>query len=337
MPRFSDMIGHADTIACLKTAVRQNKVSHAYIIEGKAGIGKRMLADAFAAALLCDVNAAGGESATDGDACGLCRSCHQALTRNHPDIVYVTHEKPRTISVEEIREQVVGDVDVKPYNGRYKVYIIAEAEKMNAAAQNALLKTLEEPPSYVVILLLTTNSALFLDTIRSRCAAISLKPVQDELVIRYLMEHQQLPDYQARLCAAFAEGSIGKAVLLGSSPQFQEIRELTIHIASRAKNADVSELTEMVKKATQYRLAVDDLLELLNVWYRDVLYFKATRNADQLIFADQLPAIRSDAQTSSYEGIETILQALETARVRLNAYVAFELVMELLFLTIKEN
>lgn len=85
-------------------------------------------------------------------------SCKQALNKNQPDIIYLTHEKPNTISVADIREQINHDIEIKPYSSKYKVYIVDEAEKMNQQAQNALLKTIEEPPTYAVILLLTTNA-----------------------------------------------------------------------------------------------------------------------------------------------------------------------------------
>ena len=101
--------------------------------------------------------------------CLECHSCKQALGNNQPDIIYLTHEKPNTISVADIREQINHDIEIKPYSSKYKVYIVDEAEKMNQQAQNALLKTIEEPPAYAVILLLTTNADAFLQTIRSRC------------------------------------------------------------------------------------------------------------------------------------------------------------------------
>lgn len=104
------------------------------------------------------------------------------MNGNHPDIIYVTHEKPNVISVDNIRQQVNGDIDIKPYSGEYKIYIIDEAEKMNVQAQNALLKTLEEPPAYAVILLLATRAEAMLQTILSRCVVLNIKPVPEDLI-----------------------------------------------------------------------------------------------------------------------------------------------------------
>jgi DNA polymerase-3 subunit delta' len=247
--------------------------------------------------------------------------------------------------VDDIRRQIVSDVPILPYQGQYKVYIMPEAEKMNPAAQNALLKTLEEPPSYAVILLLTVNAESFLETIRSRCVLLTLKPVRETQVEEYLMQHVQIPDYQARLCASFAQGSIGAALRLATSQQFQQLREEGVSLVRRIRDLSVTELIIYIKELAErknkskesYPDFVKDYLDILTVWFRDVLYFKATRDADRLIFRDQLQLIRSRSQVSSYEGIETILQALDKARQRLDASVSFELTMELLFLTIKEN
>ena len=151
------------------------------------------------------------------------------------------------------------------------------------------------------------------------------------------MEHLQIPDYQARLCLAFAQGSIGKAMELASSESFAQIRSTAVMLVSRAREMEISQLAGIVREMTRYKVTIRDFLDILAVWYRDVLYFKATTKADALIFRDQLQQIRQTARTSSYEGIETILEAIRVAQRRLEANVNFDLTMELLFMTIKEN
>lgn len=329
MAGFREIIGHEQMIEHLRNAIQSNKVSHAYLFQGEPGSGKGILADAFAMTLQCEENGT--------EACGNCHSCKQAASRNHPDIIYVTHEKPNSIGVDDIRDQLVGDVMIKPYNGKYKIYIVEEAEKMTPQAQNALLKTLEEPPAYAVILLLTTNASVLLDTIRSRCVLLNLKPVPDEQVRNYLMENLEIPDYQADICVAFAQGSIGKAVALASSENFNAIKASAMHLMGTIKEKDINDVINTVKEVQQYKVDIRDYLDILSVWFRDVLYFKATRDVDGVIFKDQLKNIRKNANTSSYEGLEQILKAIQTAKVRLDANVNFDLAMELLFLTIKEN
>ena len=136
---------------------------------------------------------------------------------------------------------------------------------------------------------------------------------------------------------AFAQGSVGRAMSLASSEEFHAIKALALQILCNAKEMDINEMIHIVKNVVPYKLAVRDFLDLMGVWFRDVLYFKATRDVDGIVFRDQLKGIRSNASTSSYEGLEEILQALQKAKVRLDANVNFELTMELLFLTIKEN
>ena len=136
MAGFKDIIGHKQIIEHLENAIKMDKVSHAYIFNGADKSGKKMLAEAFAMALQCENQ--------ENKPCMECRSCKQAMDHNQPDIIYVSHEKPNTIGVDDIRLQVNNDIVIKPYSSKYKIYIIDEAEKMNIQAQNALLKTIEE-------------------------------------------------------------------------------------------------------------------------------------------------------------------------------------------------
>ena len=329
MAGFHDILGHEQIIAHLQNAIEEDKVSHAYIFNGPEASGKMMLAEAFAMALQCE-----GEGKRP---CLECRSCRQAADHNQPDIIYVSHEKPNTIGVDDIRTQINNDIDIKPYSSRYKVYIVDEAQKMNQQAQNALLKTIEEPPAYAIILLLTTNADSFLQTILSRCITLNLKAVKEDKIKEYLMKHYQIPDYQADICAAFSQGNVGKAIQLASSEEFGELKASVLQLMKRLEDIDLYEMTGAVKQIAEYKLSVNDYFDLMMIWFRDVLYLKATNDVDGLIFKDEVYDIKKQAAKRSYQGIETILEALEKAKLRLNANVNFDLVIELLLLTIKEN
>lgn len=329
--KFHDVIGHKDIIRYIKNAVQTQAVSHAYILSGEKGAGKKMLAKLFAMSLQCE------NLRPDGEMCGKCHSCVQAVHGNQPDIIWVRHEKAGSISVEEIREQINKDIAIKPYGSKYKVYIVPDADLMTPQAQNALLKTLEEPPEYGVILLLAENDQVLLPTIRSRCIILKLKHIKDTLIRQYLMEQLELSDYKADLCTAFAQGNLGKAITLAESEHFNEIRDHAVWLLQRIDEMETYELVETVREIVAYKVDVGYFLDVLAVWYRDVLLYKATKNPGQLVFADQLKYIKKKAEKSSYEGIEIIVQSLEKAKVRLKANVNFELTMELLLLTIKEN
>lgn len=329
MPTFKDIIGQKQLKEHLQNAIKLDKLSHAYIINGERYAGKEFIANIFAMAIQCE---RGGM-----DPCGECHSCKQAMSRNHPDIIRVVHEKPNTIGVEDIRGQINNDVMIKPYSGPKKIYILNEGEKMTVQAQNALLKTLEEPPAYAIILILTTNADALLPTILSRCVRIDMKPVKDELVKSYIMKENEIPDYKASVCVAFARGNLGKAKILAASEDFDKIREEAVMLLKYIRDMEVNEIVTAIKKITEYQLDINDYLDILAIWYRDVLLFKATNDVNHLIFKDEIKYIRKVADKSAYEGIEDIIKALEKAKMRLDANVNFDLTMELLLLTIKEN
>ena len=330
MRRFADIVGQEQLREHLENAVRTGKVSHAYIINGERNAGKEFIAKTFAMAVQC-------ENRQDVEPCGECHSCKQALSGNHPDIIFITHEKPGTIGVDDIRRQINGDVAIKPYSGPKKIYIVSEGEKMTVQAQNALLKTLEEPPEYAVILILTDNVNTLLPTILSRCVVLNMKPVRDAQIKEYLMENMGIPDYKADICVAFARGNVGKARLLANSEEFDKVKEEAITLLKYIGEMELHEFVAAIKKINEYKFDVNDYMDILSIWYRDVLLFKATHDVNHLIFREEIQSIRKVADKSTYEGIERIIDALEKSKQRLNANVNFELTMELLLLTIKEN
>ncbi len=329
MAGFQDIIGQEQIKEHLQNALSTGKISHAYIINGEKSSGKEFIAKIFAMALQCEQEGV--------EPCNECRSCKQTLSKNQPDIIYVSHEKPNTISVDDIRAQVNNDVAIKPYSSKYKVYIINEAEKMTPQAQNAILKTLEEPPAYAVILLLVSNMNSLLPTILSRCVTLNMKPVRDELIRKYLMEELQVPDYKANVCVGFARGNVGKAKLLASSEEFENIKAEALALLKYIKEMEMQEIVAAIKKINEYKLEIQDYFDIIAIWYRDVLLFKATMDANQLIFRDEIQTLRKIAARCSYEGIEKVIQALSTAKKRMEANVNFDLLMELLLLEIQEN
>lgn len=329
MQEIEKVLGHEEVIKHLQNAAAMDIVSHSYIFAGEKGSGKKLLAKLFAMTLQCEKHGK--------EPCLQCSSCKKAMNRNHPDIIYVSHEKPNSIGIEDIREQLIADVDIKPYTGPYKVYIVDEAEKLTVQAQNALLKTIEEPPVYAVIMLLVNNGATLLPTIASRCVTLNFKPVRDEVIKKYLMEELHVPDYQAEVSVAFAQGNVGRAKQIATAEDFAEMMEAAFRILKKGKDMEVYEMVDAIKLLSEQKHTVYEYLDLFLVWFRDVLMFKATNQIDGLVFRQEYNDIKSRADVSSYEGLETIIKAIETAKQRLQANVNFDLTMELLFLTIREN
>ena len=329
MQEVEKVLGHEEVIRHLQNAVEKEQVSHSYIFAGEKGSGKKLLAKLFAMTLQCEEH--------KKEPCMHCSSCRKAMSRNHPDIIYAEHVKPTSIGIEEIREQLVSDVEIKPYTGPYKIYIVDEAEKMTIQAQNALLKTIEEPPAYAVILLLANNNTGLLPTITSRCVTLNFKPVRDEVIRKYLMEELHVPDYQADVSVAFAQGNVGKAKQIATAEDFTEMMDAAFRILRRGSDMEVYEMVDALKNLSEQKHTIYEYLDLFLVWFRDVLLFKATKEMDSLVFKDEYNFIKERADKSSYEGLETIIKAIETAKARLQANVNFDLTMELLFLTIREN
>lgn len=329
MPNFDDIVGQDQIKNLFLKSLETGNISHAYLIDGEIRSGKEFIARVFAQALQCT-----GEGSKP---CGKCHSCIQVSGDNHPDIRFISHEKPNVVGVDDVRDQIISDISIKPYEGPYKIYIMNEAEKMNAAAQNAILKSLEEPPEYVVIILLTTSVEALLPTIVSRCVTMSMKPVPDDILMDFLMKEMKMPDYKAEIGVAFARGNLGRAKVLVASEDFDKIKNDAVTLLKYIDEMDMSEIVIAINKIKEYNFDINDYLDIISIWYRDVLMFKATNDVNGLIFKQEIQYIKKVAKKTSYEGIELIVEALEKAKSRLKANVNFDLTMELLLMVIKEN
>ena len=328
MQDFEQIIGHESIIQHLQNAIAAHKISHAYILHGEEGMGKKLLASNFAKTLQCEEKGI--------LSCNRCKSCMQAESSNHPDIIWVTHEKA-SVGVEDIRLQVNADIQVKPYSSQFKIYVIDDADKMTEQAQNALLKTIEEPPEYAIILLLISNINVILPTILSRCVVLNLKPVDKQAIKEYLMVHHQVPDYMAEVAAAFSGGNVGKAIKYASSEDFERMKSEALHILKYIDDMELHEIISGLKTLTVSKNNIEDYIDLMMLWYRDVLMYKATMDPDLLLYREEITFIKTQANTRSYEGLEKIINAMEKAKIRLKANVNFDIAIELMLLSIKEN
>lgn len=324
---FSEIVGHEQIKEHMQAAIRDKKPFHAYLFQGEEGVGKEALARTFAAGLQC-------QSESADKPCKECVSCRQMESGNQPDVIWVTREKA-SLGVDEIREQLCNTMDIKPFSSPYKIYLVPEAEKMTEAAQNALLKTIEEPPEYGIVILMTSNISALLPTIQSRCLTMEFRPLSTAVVESFVKEHCQVPDYQARASAAFAQGNLGKAMRYAKSEDLIERKDHIISLLRHVEQMDLSEMLAVIKDLGTRKDEVRDYIDLMVLWYRDVLLFKATKDINQLLFQDEASYISREASHRSYEKIEEILQAFEKAKVRLRANVNFDITMELMLLTLK--
>ena len=329
MANFGDIIGHEDIVKHFKSSMELGKISHAYILNGEKGSGKKTVATVVAKTLLCETGLP--------DPCGKCKSCLQVDSGNQPDLIWVNHEKPNVISVDEIRTQIINDIDLKPYSSKYKIYIVPDSQLMNPQAQNALLKTLEEPPEYAVIMLLTNNVDTFLPTILSRCIVLNFKPVDPLQVMEYLVNQMGVDQAKARFCTDFAQGNLGKAARLALSPDYNEIKEDSVRLLRRIQDMEIDEIIEAVRNIGKYKLDITDYIDIMTMWFRDILMVKISNSPNKIIFKDEFSIMKKQGSKTSYEGIENILEAMDKLKVRLEANVNFDIAMELMLLTVKEN
>ena len=330
MDRFSEIIGQDIIVSHLQNALRKDSVSHAYILNGAKGSGRHMLARSFSAALLCT-----GRDPEDPDAepCGQCLSCIQAEAGSNPDILTLAREKENSIGVNDIR-RMRADVQIKPYSSAWKVYLIPDAEKMTTAAQNALLKTLEEPPSYAVLLLLADGTTNFLPTILSRCVTLPLRPVPEKDVENCLRVRFGAGEERARLCARFSGGSIGRAALLLENENFAALRDRTISLVRDITKKDAAELASFAHDAAAEE-ATQDLIDFLLTWNRDLLVCRSTRSTENLIFTDEVQYIIEAARAVSWRGLQAASEAVFRARRRLFSNVNAELTLQMMLLEIR--
>ncbi len=323
MAGFEDIVGQKRIINHLKNAIKLDRPSHAYIFHGDDGIGKRLTAEIFAKGLLCEK--------IEGAPCGKCRSCIQMDTGNNPDFIKVTHEKS-VISVDDIRSQLISEMQIKPYTAKYKIFMVDEAEKMNEQAQNALLKTLEEPPEYGVIILLTNNLNMFLDTILSRAVALAFMPAGRSEIKEFLMKKRAIPDYQARTAAACAGGCPGKALNWVDSEEFSERREKSMEVLKKIGKMEPAFAIKRSKEWAKQKDDIDFFRRLLEAWIRDVLYVKATGRTGRCMFVDESTLLKEQAGKLSFEKLGHILEMNELLGERLGSNVNTEVSLERLLM-----
>ncbi len=329
MPGFRDVIGNDLIKEVLKENIDTGRVSHAYLFTGEKGSGKKTLTRAFLLELFC--------SAPEAERpCLACPACKQVLSGNHPDICYVTPEKPGAISVDDIRKQVTDTVDIRPFSGQYKAYVIDEADKMTLQAQNALLKTLEEPPAYAVIILLAADETRLLDTIRSRVVRDKLKPLPDSAIREYMRENLNADEEKTEVCIAFARGNLGRAIELCNSPTFSEWYQRLMKIIRSIKQMTSAEMLVEIGKLQNECPDLMDALDLLQLWYRDLMMYMVTKDLNGLVFAGERQTLTNMAAVSTHVQIQEIMQSIEVCRERLRANVNPTLCLELLLLKLRD-
>lgn len=330
--KIDDIAGQTVALTHLKNALKKDQISQVYMLIGEPGMGKKTIAESFAESILCEERKPG-----EYEHCGKCRSCHQVETGNHPDCIFVTHEKPNLISVDEIREQLVSDVEIKPYQGSKKVYIVPDAEMMNEQAQNALLKTLEEPPEYAVIILLVANADLMLPTLLSRSIKLPLAPLPDQVIEEKLIKDYNIQKYRTSSIVKFARGNLGRAIEMSENDDFIEDKNTASDIMKKVVKTESYQWKDWIDELSKDKTRLPFFLGLFMDWYRDILMAKSGAGRERLMFADEESVITEEAGEYDYEGLKYCIEAIEDAQAKVRANVKLSLVLENLFNTLSLN
>lgn len=271
---FENIIGNDKIKQELVNTVSKDINSHSYLFLGTDGIGKKLIAKEFAKILLCDnKDNLKKEKPLDGEFemnqkgyCNKCKSCIEFSTNNNPDFLLIEPDG-NSIKIEQIREMQRKIIE-EPIISTRKVYIIDDSDKMTKEAQNALLKTLEEPPKFVVIILIGSNENSFLTTIKSRCNIIRFNNISDEEIKRYLEEKYQITNLEANMIKSFG-GSIGKAEVL------REKQDLYGAVYSIVNNLETLDLIDILKQADVIYKTQEERFEILD--YINVILFEKSK------------------------------------------------------------
>lgn len=297
---FENFIGNENVKETLKKIIESNNILHSYLFSGIDGIGKKTFAQEFAKMILC-LN-------KEKKPCNSCKSCIQFNENNNPNFNII--ESEGTIKIEQIRK-MQEKVYEKPLNSNKKIYIIDNAENMTKEAQNCLLKTLEEPPEYIVIILITANESNLLNTIKSRCMKISFNKIEDNILKSFLEDNFEFQNINMSLLKTF-EGSIGKAI------KTKENNDLYNELEKILNNIDKQNLVNILNNTEEIKKNKDKIQEILN--YFNIYFIEKSK----------------EDRNSSYKYLNSI-KIIENTKERLKYNSNFDMSMDYLFMNLWEE
>jgi DNA polymerase III subunit delta' len=325
---FTEIIGQKEVITSLSNSIKNDNVGHAIIFSGAKGIGKRSIAKIFANLLLC-------ENHRIDKSCDECLSCRMLKEGSNPDFNMIDPDGD-SIGIEEIRK-IHGGIALRPmYSGR-KVYLIVDADKMTLQAQNCLLKTLEEPPSYVVIILTTSNYSSLLQTIHSRCQKYNFKKNSNEEVRTFLRNSLVKNLANSDFIVSYSNGIIGRALELAQDKGFSLIRESTIDILMKLASSELLYIYEAYDFFDANKVQIDSIFDIMLMFYRDLLVFKESGEEKILINSDKKDIILNNAAGFKTQKLAKNIEAIEMTRGNIRQNANYQLSIEVMLMKLQEE
>jgi DNA polymerase III subunit delta' len=335
---WSSILGHEAVAARFRESIARGRLSHAYLFVGPDGIGKELFARELAKAVLC--------AAESGEACDACPSCHKVEHGNHPDVAVVRRiergvkgERRTRILIEQVREEIQDVIAFKPFEGRYKVFLVSDADQMTEEAQNCLLKTLEEPPPHSLLILVASRLERFVDTVVSRCQIVRFRPLAAEAVERILVERQAVAPEAARVLARLSAGSPGRALHYQASGAYDTVTWLFGELAGLVPGGEFALAAELLDRTKESGDRLEDareqlrsVLDLLTLAGRDRWMAELGCAADQQVWAGSSEAVNAALAGVSAGSARRLVEAALAARERLDQNANIKLVLEKLLL-----
>ena len=306
---FNNIIGQDFAKKYLTNSIKKNKINHAYMFEGIDGIGKKKLSQELAKILLDTEN-----------------------VESTPDYINI-HPDGNSIKISQIRK-LQTDIIVKPHK-QYKIYIINQAESMTIEAQNALLKTLEEPPEYAIIILITSNKESLLDTIKSRCEIIKFLPISIVDLNNYLIT-KGIDKNRAQLLSTFARGSIEKAIELSESADFAIMRDEIQTYIEIMIDKDMIDILEIPTSMEKYKNDSINVLDILINYFRDMMLLKEKVDKSMIINIDKITFIQNMSKKITYSQVSKIIDIIEDTKKKIRSNCNFNISIQVMALNIYE-
>lgn len=327
MYNFDDIVGQNLIVDLLQNSIYNDSVNHLYIIDGEHGCGKTLIAKTFAKTLLCENSGV--------NPCNKCSSCLSFDTDNNPDIFYITPKDKKSIGADIVREDITENALIRPFKYKYKIYIVEEFNLFTVQAQNAFLKTLEEPPSYVKFLLMTTDYTSLLETILSRSVILKITPLKKQYVYDYL--YNIYPDKDIELYSSIANGNIGTALSLIENDNYLIERNLSFDTIKSLITLDIVDSMNLYDTFSDYKNDFSHYLTYFLYFYRDILVYKVTKNADSIIQKDKLSDYIIMEEAFSEKNLLKKIDFLNDSIKKLQHNTNPSLTIETLMLKLKEK